>query len=288
MRIHRLLKADQRRIHRRGRCPGRRRSQLPAAGIALTLLAALPGCEDGSEDDLPSPPDLSGLVRAYEEPTGSVEAEDIPCLGQEALRRLGEGRLGQVRDAVVDALAALRQRLEDGGLPTETDEPADEDEPRLRGVLRIQRICRGWDPQLTTPDPDASGQIDLHALVEDRALQPVIWGEARSCLARVEVPRLPAVNLFLDATLELFLYRGLRAGGETSFLLRLQGEVGGEQDRRTVDWDFRVSTASIDLRLPARDGDVVASVAGGLVELRTAAGSFSFDPAVTTCSRPSD
>ena len=93
----------------------------------------------------------------------------------------------------------------------------------------------------------------------------MVWGQANNCLGRVDVGDVAGANTFLNATLEMYLYRGLRAGGETSFLLKLQGEVGGEQNRRTVDWDFRVSTASIDLRLPARAGDVIASVANGLV-----------------------
>ncbi len=256
----------------RARERGPAKLRWPGGATALVAL----GCVDRPEIEMPVPPDLAPLVEAYAQPDGTVAPQDVACLARSALDRVEDQRLRQVGEVLLDALQALQQRLQASGMPTETG-PVDEDEPRLRGVLHLQRICRGWDPAATIPDPRQNGEIDLSALVEG-TLRPVVWGQASACRARVELAGV-GVNLFLDASLQLYLYRGLAAGGESAFLFRVQGQVGTEQERWPVDWDFRVSTSSIDLRLTGATGDVIAAIGGDRVELRTRDGIYVSDPA---------
>lgn len=247
--------------------------------LALVALA----CDD--DEELVVPPDITALVQAYETPTGAVEGEDVPCLGQAAITRIQSQQLGPLRDVLAGALETLRVRLEASDFPVDTSPPSDQDTPRLRGVVRVESICRGWDPQSTTPDQQRNGVIVLNALIEG-GLRPVIWGQATNCQARAQVGN-TQVNVFLNTSLVLFLYRGLRSGGETTFLVKMQGEVGNETSRQPVDVDFRASTGSLDLRLPSRAGDIIASVGNdGQVVVRTRDGNFDFDPATTTCSTP--
>jgi hypothetical protein len=122
-------------------------------------------------------------------------------------------------------------------------------------------------------------------VVNENGLQPVVWGEATNCMARVDVGNLTSVNLFLNlSSIELYLYRGLRMGGDTTFLFKLTGEVGTDQQRQPVDVDFRASTDSLDVRLPVADGSVIASVNdNGQVELQTRNGPVVYDPTTMTC-----
>jgi hypothetical protein len=233
--------------------------------------------------ELPDPPDLAALVEAYDNPTGTAEPENAACLARQALDRVQTDRLEPLRDLLVDGLKGLQQRLQDHGMPTATTPTTDESEPDLRGLMLLQRICRGWDPAATTPDAQTNGSIDLNALVEGRALRPVVWGQATACRGRIGSGRIAQVNLYLDASLQLFLYRGLTSGGETTFLLKVQGAYGTEAQRRPVDLDFRVSASATDLRLARTDGYLVASVGDGQIELRTRDRSYVFDPSTAAC-----
>ena len=150
-------------------------------------------------------------------------------------------------------------------------------------MVQVQRICRGWDPQATTPDADRNGRIDLNALVKG-SMVPVVWGEAIACQGRVGPGGRATVELYLNASLQIYLYRGLVGGGPPTFLLALHGEYGADGERWPVDWDFRVSASSIDLRIAREDGDLVASVGGGVVELHTRDGAYVFDPATSSCN----
>jgi hypothetical protein len=261
-------------------CLAIRCSGLPQ--LAFAALLAFAGCDD-NEMELPTPPDLSALVAAYENPTGTVAPQDVSCIGQAALDRVLDDRLEPLRDLVADALSTLRQRMQASGLPTDTAEPIDEDEPRLRGVVHVERICRGWDPQATAPDPDRNGRIDLNALVHG-SMVPVVWGQATACQGRVGQGGPATLELYLNASLEIFLYRGLVGGGPPTFLLALHGEYGIDGERWPVNWDFRMSASSIDLRIARDDGDLVASVGGGRVELQTRDGAYVFDPATSSCN----
>jgi hypothetical protein len=260
-------------------------SKKQAWGLALLVLA---GCGDEEQMTLPTPPDLTGLEQEYAAPTGTVAPDEVACLAQQAQKRLDDDELPFVRQLMTDALDALRRRIDASGLPTDPAEPIDSSDARLRGVVTVERICRGWDSSVTTPDPATNGTIVLNALYAD-GLKPVIWGQATGCRGPVAIGPAPFANIYLDATLEFYLYRGLRAGGDTSFLLKLNGEVGTDQSRHAVDWDFRWSTASLDVRVPSRDGEVIAAVdEQGRVELHGRDGMVSvYDPATMTCTTQS-
>jgi hypothetical protein len=260
----------------------RSRSLYPLAPMLGVI--ALVACDNQSEEPLPTPPDLGTLPQTYEAPTGTLATtEEVACVGQAARKRYDEDRLPIVRQVVAEALGSLRDRLAASGLATEPT-PPDEDKARVSGTVYIQRICRGWDRAATTPNQQQDGSIELRALVNENGLQPVVWGGATNCRGRVDIGESSSVNLFLSASMVFYLYRGLRMGGDTSFLVKLTGEVGTEENRHSVDWDFRASTASIDLRLPTPSGDVIASVTeDGRVALQTRDGVKIYDPATMTC-----
>jgi hypothetical protein len=259
--------------------------RLCTIGCCLTLVA----CEDDDEvaPGVTEAPDMTAVVMSYESPSGTLAGADLGCLAQEAVQRLGDESAQALKELIGDALRSLRQWLENSGLATGTLTAPDEDEPRVRGRAQVFHTCRGWDPAATTPDEATNGRIHLNALFDTYGLYRVVWGEASNCQGRVDLLR-RSVNVFLNADLAIFLYRGLRSGGDTNFAVKITGQGGTETDRRPIDWDFRASSTSLETRLATAGGEIVASVKEGLIELRGRDGVMIVDPTRFTCSPTPD
>ena len=251
-------------------------------GCWLTLAA----CNDDTALSLPEAPDMTGVVMSYENPTGVLAGQDVGCLAQEALARMEVEAAEGMRKLVTDALQSLREWLDASGLPT-APVPADSDEPRVQGRAQIfrhlPRLGSGGDhPRRGHQRPHPPERDFRHP-----RLAPGGVGRATNCLGRVDIgPR--SINLFLNADLAIHLYRGLRAGEDATFALRMKGEGGTETERHPIDTDFRTSTASLDIRLAQASGEIVASLKQGLIELRGRDGVVAVDPARITCSATPD
>jgi hypothetical protein len=248
-------------------------------GSWAVFAAAFVGCgDDDVLEDVPPLPDLSAIAATYQNPTGTLAGADIDCLGAEARRRYEEDRLPVVRALLTDALQRLRDWLVAGGYATGPEVNTDEDDPRVEGVVKVTRICRGWDPAMTAPDEARNGRIDLNALIDSTGLRRVVWGNASNCMGRGDLAG-RQVNLFMNtSTLEIQLYRGLQVGGDSIFLVKLVGELGTENRRENVDWDFLATTATVEIRLPTATGDVIASVSDTAVVLRGQDGTVTVGP----------
>jgi hypothetical protein len=256
--------------------------------VALSALAA--ACDDDVE--LPAAPEVDGIEAAYQAPTGSLAPEQLACAAADAVEQYQGQHLAQLRLAMTDALADLRQRLIDVGLPVGDEDEQGDEEARRRGWLRLQRTCRGWDPAATAVDPTANGTITLTAVVDDSKLARVLWGVASGCRERVQVGN-AAAELFFDGTLVVVLDRGLpESADQTRFIFQLQGQAGVGQARGMADVDFRAtfpagreanpaaqqSSLLIELRLPRPDGDVIAGIGSDGVTLRARNGTFTATP----------
>lgn len=255
-----------------------RTSRWLAVGSWTVFAVALTACDDEDVlEDVPPLPDLSALASSYANPAGTLAGADINCLAAEARRRYEEYRLPQVRELLADALQSLRSSLEASGLATDQEPSLDDDEARVEGVVTVFRTCRGWDPAMTTPDEARNGRFELNALIDTTGLRRVVWGNATNCLGRVDVAG-RSVNVFMNAGLEIRLYRGLRVGGDSLFLVKLNGELGTENRRENVDWDFLASTAALEIRLQTATGDVIGAVSDTGVVLRGQDGTVAVGP----------
>jgi hypothetical protein len=263
--------------------------KLLVAAAALGL-----GACDEDEITLPAPPDVSGTRAVYDNPTGTLAPDRLPCAAAAAVAAIDDSQLDGLGQLLDEGLADLRRRLADSGLPTDDREQRDDEERRLRGSIVLTHICRGWDPTATLPDQGKNGALTLTAVVDDGKLQSVVWGTASSCLAREQVLDQTAlattINLFFDGQLIVGLDRGLPDADDddgdgqstTGFLVIVSGTVGTEQRRASVDADFRVRFPVLEVRVPGDGGDVIAVVdptAPQLVSVRTRDGTQSAAPA---------
>jgi hypothetical protein len=252
----------------------------PVSHLSVLVTASfglLVACSDSDEIDAAQPPDLSMLAAAYDNPTGTIQPSELACRAQDAFQQLTQERLPEVRAAISDALVSLREWLQSSGLPLDGT-TIDDKAARVRAVVNVHRICRGWDANVTTPNASKDGRIELSAYVDTQGLHRTLWGQAINCQGRVS-PAMLEVPVFLNGTLAIYLQQGLRSGGETTFTVQLSGEVGGPDNRHPVNWDFSASTEGLEIRLPTADGHVIASIQNGIGQLRTAAGEFAFDEA---------
>jgi hypothetical protein len=282
-----------------------------SSGRAAVLAVALGAAAACTSDDLviPQPPDLTAVAAIYEMPTGTVDPQRASEVAAQAQARFGELQLDWLPRLVADALAGLRQRLTDTGLPTDpattgVDDDDDDDDdgddsknPWIDAVVHLQRICRGWSEPPGAPDAAQNGTLDLTAVVQRSRLGSTVWGTATACRARVAVGSSVAVNGFLEGTVTVYLYGGVpRELADTRALVQVTGRIGTEvtiqgnaQTAATPggtasgSFDFRVIYPQVEIRVPVADGDVIASVGLDAIEIRARNGSYRCDLPALTC-----
>jgi hypothetical protein len=253
-----------------------------AASIVASVLAAACGPD---RIDRPVPPDLSEIVAAYERPQGLLDPALAPTLLAEVATRTAVLEESRAAFLVADALVTLRDRLDAAGFPVSSDDDSDEDsdvdsdDRRLDAYGRITRVCQGWDPGSTTPNPGRDGELVLTATIDDGRLGRTVWGTATRCRERVAVTAERSANALLSGAVAVYLADGLPARvEEAAFVVRFAGAIGTDERQVDLPFDFLFRYPDVELRLPGRDGDVIAGVGPETISLRGRNG-------VVTCAR---
>jgi hypothetical protein len=256
-----------------------------AGAVALTLAAL--GCQPDAEllELPPVPSDLQEVAAQYDAPTGTVPADaqaQIDEVGQEIDLLLETGLVEYATQRLVE----LRERLEDSGISTGPDDRPHVDRTTLDATARLDRTCRGWNDESTTPDP-SNGTVQLFAKVESNNLTRLIWGSASACRDSVAVLDRAAVHPYVDGTIAIYLEGPLPTSvRDARFIVAFDGTLGSERLGNTsVSFDFRVAFPQLQVRVPVADGVIIGS--GGLdeISLRGANGTFGCSRVTKTCAR---
>jgi hypothetical protein len=245
------------------------------------LLLVLAGCDQKSID-LPVPPaNVLPAVDLYDHPTGTVPVEQLATVASDVRDRFDQLQGSRLIDLLQSELTALRQRLDDGGLPFDPGDPGLE--ARVDAYARVNRTCRGWGDG-TTPDP-SDGSLEATALVKQGKLDRGLWAVARTCRGRVDVTNAVAVHSYVDGTLGIVLLGPLPTVAQpASFAVRLDGTLGTEQRQAPVTLDFRLVGPQLELLRTVDDGVIVASVGTDGVEFRGSNGTFTCTISSGTCA----
>lgn len=202
----------------------------------ILAIAALAGCSD----ELPSPPDISELERAYAAPTATV-ADPAEL-----------GTLANAVTAINDALGRGEVVIDStGGVLDDPDVDAS-DAPlpfdlRGTGIARIRHVCPGVADQERSAE--VTGQIDLSVRFELGKLEPVLWGLADRC-AFAAADR----NIVIDGDLVI-------ARIDRGILFALTGALAVDDEViLDGDVDFVVHAGGVDYRQQLGDGHVILTL----------------------------
>ncbi|MEY4576714.1 MAG: hypothetical protein RL701_1417 [Pseudomonadota bacterium] len=266
---------------------------LVRAGLGLSVSCV--AC-DGFE--LPVPPDMSGLVAAYEQPTGVITVDNAPALADrvlDAATLAQEQSPFELANELVDELQHL------GGVEPSTYDNADagsdtDSEPTLLGnridvgaSAKLRHTCSGWQ-DAAAGDPSA-GSVELTVAADARGLVSTVWGALNACRmtrGRAALELTGTLNVHFGAAADRVRISQLKAVG---YLVAFDGRVRVNQTvDRAVRFDFRVfAPGEIQLSIPLSDGTNVVVVfdASALrpdvdnervsAELRTRAGAWRCD-----------
>jgi hypothetical protein len=261
--------------------------------LALAALAAL-GCAKQSVD-VPEPPDMSGLLAAYQAPSAPLSAATVAEIVArrtelvDQFERLGGlepvlaslGALGGQTDVTSSALAgpgeteSLSSALQAGGITVTGD-----------GFLTLTRVCTGWEAA-ASPDP-ADGSIALTAVFSDEGFEAVVWGEARDCRYRFD-----GHDLRLDGQVRLHtgtLLVGGADGAELTIDFDGSAEVDGQGSSSTFSFRVAFSSSRVEIELDVSAGNVVffADEVTKSYGFRAANGTWTCDFEAGICAHDGD
>lgn len=165
---------------------------LAAAGRVAWMtcvLAAVAGCGDL---ELPPAPDMSALVRSYDEPDGELTTENAVDVGLRMAGTVVEAKatspIELVGEMVNDLQATSEAEPDPDADPSENEsESEDEAGPTLlgekldvAGIIRLHHVCRGWEGKVP-PNEGLNGSLDLTATLDREGLIPTVWGTMNTC-----------------------------------------------------------------------------------------------------------
>ena len=270
--------------------------RLTGTSAALAIAVAAGGCGP-STVTLPEPPmaaETAQLVSLYQMPTGTLNTDNIDQAFADARARVGDLQLDWFPALVVGTLSSLKNRLEQGGLPSDPGQGPKENHPQLTALVEVHRICEGWDNPVGAPNEAANGAIDMTAIVDTGKLNSEIWATATAC--RAQFPSVgvnaelgpvttAALNPSLDGTLIIYLLAPLPSTlADAQFLVTFNGSIGVSNQVKSVSFDFEYVSGAVKFRVPAGGGDIIVSV-GTTFGIQGANAGFSCDLTTLTCQQ---
>ena len=265
--------------------------------LVLVASVASASCVDAVEFEMPTPPDMTPVVRAFESPTGNFTADTATEVAQDAFDALGVSvDLGTCGDEgggcggpafLMQALGAigggggetLAQALTAEGVEPETatfavkigDRSFDGD-----GFIKLVRICPGFSGSLL-PDA-ANGRVELTATFSDSGFGGVVWGRADRCAIGAG-----GVGQRISATVDIHVGDGftLDGAGGTPILFDVRGsrvfdgDDTGDADELSVR--LRIGGGLLEVLVDVAGDALVLSLEDGRVGFRAANGEFGCD-----------
>lgn len=143
-------------------------------------LLGLAGCGDL---ELPTPPDMSALNRAYEEPNGELTSATAAELGVSMANTVTETQASSPIELMGEMVTNLQ---ETGGVEADPDDNPDGESSKsllsdrldVAAIVRLKHNCRGWGG--AAPE-GGNGALDITATLDSDGLIPTIWGRASHC-----------------------------------------------------------------------------------------------------------
>jgi hypothetical protein len=260
------------------------------AGAALLLAAA--GCSQSSLT-IPAAPlaaETAALAASYEMPTAFLDGANIQQAFTDAQARLDALQLGWLPGVVVDLLVRVKARLDAAGLPDRTGTLTAQGPP-IDAVLRVKRVCNGWQAPAGPPDENANGALEAIVIVQDGKLSPHLWATAANCQASVStdgsVLNSPvSVQASLNGTLIFYLLGALPAStSDANLLVVVQGTAAVANRTGSTSFDFELTASGVRFQVDADGGK--ATVTAGITTLQFAGvnATFSCDVATASCSQ---
>lgn len=248
---------------------------------ALAMSTTLAACNPAEEED-PTLPDLDWLVDAYEHPTAELELDEARVRVEEALPSLRSVHaLGNVR-FVLQSLGDVSKGLVIKGL-------AEELHADLDGYVKVHVICPGPQPN-TKPDAQRDGTLELHVLIREATILPVIAGEAARCQLH-ELPEsvVPTwlvssdtrLHAQLDGPLAIHMGAPLVLGRETQLqpIVRVDGRLTVGDSTTLEGFDFRVPAEDqLELRIPIGNQHVLVVLSSKSITIRERRGEWVCEP----------
>jgi hypothetical protein len=242
--------------------------------------------------------ETAALVMTYQMPTATLDTTKIDQVASDAQARLDELNLDWLPDLLSDALTRLRSRLDAAGLSDDPASMPDTRKGQLTAVATVTRICAGWSDPPGPPDAAANGSIEVTAIVDTGRINPEVWGEATSCLARfpaagstgttgtVVTAHSTVVNATLNGTLILYLLGPLPVDpSDAQILVVFNGSIGVGDHVGSASFDFEISKSQVKFRVPvASGGDAIVTV-GTTLGIQGANAGFSCDLTTLTCQQ---
>ena len=218
----------------------------PSSIVCAALLSVVPlACSEKNNVDKPEPPgDIDPIVYAYAHPTLELTPQTVldTVTGQEVIsatmNRLTES-FPQVVDAVDTALNADGEADQIGASGDGKSRPIN---VTGSGFLIVKRICPGWEPD-AAPDEKKNGLMDLTVNFTEAGIDPVVWGDLRSCRFLVADE-----YLTLHGSIQLHVGENLKFDGfgTTPIVTLLRGTLQvGDATEGSLDVDFRLLPSGV-------------------------------------------
>lgn len=135
--------------------------------------------------NVPPAPDVQPALTAFERPTADVGAAIMSASEAEIMQLEADIRSSTLLEELLELVQSVRE-----GIAENTDEDGNlvvdgQSFESPNGLITINRVCRGHDPESGVVDPDMNGTIQLFMPLTDGMVGPQVWGTADACLYEV-------------------------------------------------------------------------------------------------------
>lgn len=224
----------------------------------------------------PDPPGTDALENAYDAPSGRLTGDRIRSIADSFAERLRElesiGDLSQLQ-ALIDTI----RDEENGVVPDGTLAEDEGGGQRVLIVAQVERKCRIYGSDTSTPDAVDAGVIELTVKAGERGIYPIVWGRFVQCHSPVGR---------LDTILDGEVFARLRESDRGPVILySFKGTVQVGDVVSPLSLSFRRYQDGIrEVLFPGTGGDVVFEVRPETTRIaRDSVGLWTCDLAQASC-----
>lgn len=265
------------------------RSPFPAVLVLVAIGAASSLACRKETIDKPDAPAMADVIAAFAAPTGTFDtaaaARVRGGLDDAANGLLGAGVPDRILEGIEAAIADAEKNDTDKNETKSLKVQPNALEPRAfvgEGFGRVTRICDGWGAE---PVPDAAnGRLALTFTFAETGLDPIVWGDVRTCLFLVGSKRLRLDRGGAESDLRLFVGENRKVADLKTMPVILALDVAAAIEDKPISGKIAVrfvyKSKTVELLLPVPDGQVVVTFDGiAPSRVRAKNGTFQCDPA---------